>query len=578
MKIALVALAAGCGVGAWYAQSKQPAAEARAETVATATASGYLQDDVAPALKHWASGDEPAKLQHQLESTVLADPDVTAVRVFGTDGTLVFSSVVNDASTLDPSVADAEAFHDGSVTDSDETALRTYAPVGSLIGEIEQDVQDIRGAATLPWLVAQFGFLGLAIVLLGGAMFAGNGTRSPKVKTAAPKDEQVKQTKKELDGADPEMQKLRSRAEKAEHSRRAMEDQLNVLRSQILSGDAGSQARIGELEGHLTDAHARVTDSEARRAALELRVGELEAAATAADPTQQRTSALETEVATSRARIKELEGVVQQLEARAARAETTTAAHNGQLDEAHTKARQSELQVQEAVDRAIAAERQVEELRARLEAAPTPEPRAADAGELVRQLQDELQVARTSADERERTLGDSVARAASAEQLLAAAEARAHDAEARAADAETRAAAAASVPPVAAPAPVAGAPADTATDQRVRELEIELADARAAAWAAEPEPEGPSLGVVETHAVPEDDPDVSDDAFDDAPAGTPHQVDEADAIRHELERMGQVVEHAGEAGDVDGLRDRLAKTAARKKGRAVGDDRIARSS
>jgi hypothetical protein len=546
-----------------------------------------------PALKHWAPGDEPEKLQHQLGSTVLADPDVTAVRVFDTDGTLVFSSVVNDGSTLDPSVAGADAFHDGSVTASDETALRTYAPVGSLIGEVEQDAQDIRGAATLPWLVAQFGLLGLAIVLLGGAMFAGNGTRSPKVKTAAPKDEQVKQTKKELDGADPEMQKLRSRAEKAEHSRRAMEDQLNVLRSQILSGDAGSQARIGELEGHLTDAHARVTDSEARRAALELRVGELEAAATAADPTQQRTSALETEVATSRARIKELEGVVQQLEARAARAETTTAAHNGQLDEAHTKARQSELQVQEAVDRAIAAERQVEELRARLEAAPTPDPRAADAGELVRQLQDELQIARTSADERERTLGDSVARADSAEQLLAAAEARALEAEARAADAETLAAAAASVPPVAAPVPAAAAPADAgpadagpadagpadpATDQRVRELEIALADARAAAWAAEPEAEGPSLGVVETHAVPEDDPDVSDEAFDDAPAGTPHQVDEADAIRHELERMGQVVEHAGEAGDVDGLRDRLAKTAARKKGRAVGDDRIARSS
>jgi hypothetical protein len=565
MKIALVALAAGCGVGAWYAQSRQPAAEARAETVAATTATGYLEDEVAPALRHWSPGDDPAKLQHQLGSTVLADPDVTAVRVFDTDGDLVFSSVVNDESTLEPSVVAAAASTDGHVDGSDETALRTYAPVGGLIGEIEQDAEDIRGAATLPWLVAQFGLLGVAIVLLGAAMFAGNGTKSPKAETAAPTDEQVKQTKKELDGADPETKKLRSRAEKAEHSRRAMEDQLNVLRSQILSGDAGSQARIGELEGHLTDAHARVTESEARRAELQLRVGELEAAAAAASPTQQRTSALETEVATSRARIKELEGVVQQLEARAARAETTTAAHNGQLDEAHTKARQSELQVQEAVDRAIAAERQVEELLARLEAAPTPDPRAADAGELVRQLQDELQLARTSADEREAALRDSLARADSAEQLLAAAEARA-------VDAETRAAAAASIPP----APAAAA-ADPVTDQRVRELEIALADARAAAWAAEPEPEGPSLGVVETHAVPEDDPDLADDALEPS-AAAGDQVDEADAIRQELERMGQVVEHAGEAGDVDGLRDRLAKTAARKKGRAVGDDRIARSS
>ena len=58
----------------------------------------------------------------------------------------------------------------------------------------------------------------------------------------------------------------------------------------------------------------------------------------------------------------------------------------------------------------------------------------------------------------------------------------------------------------------------------------------------------------------------------------PHeQLGEADAIRAELERMGHIVEHAGEAGDVEGLRGRLAKTAARKKGRSAVDDRISRS-
>lgn len=557
-KVVLVVLATGCGVGAWYAQGRQPAAGDEAQSVGTDTAAGYLQEDVAAALKHWAPGDDPTKLRHLLETVVLADSDVTAVRLFHTDGTLVFSSVANDGSKLDPAIASVTVT-DGRADDSDGTTLRTYEPVAGLIGEVEQGAVDIRGAATLPWLVAQFGLLGLAIVLLGAAMFAGNGVRSPKERATERADDQAKQTKKELDGADPEMQKLRSRAEKAEHSRRAMEDQLNVLRSQILSGDAGSQARIGELEGLLQDTHKRVTDSETRKTEFERRVADLEAAATAANPTQQRTTALETEVATSRARIKELEGVVQQLEARAARAETTTAAHNGQLDEAHTKARQSELQVQQAVDRALAAERQVEELRARLEAAP--DPRLANAGDLVRQLQDELALARTSADERERVLHDSLARADSTEQLLAASETRA-------AQAETRAAAP-SAPQVAAPPP-----AGPTSESGVRELEIALADARAAVWAAEPEADGPSLGVVETHAVPEDD--GAEDGT--GPSDTPPQVGEADAIRHELQRMGQVVEHAGEAGDVDGLRERLAKTAARKKGRAVGEDRIARSS
>jgi hypothetical protein len=112
-------------------------------------------------------------------------------------------------------------------------------------------------------------------------------------------------------------------------------------------------------------------------------------------------------------------------------------------------------------------------------------------------------------------------------------------------------------------------PAEPVPEGGVRELEIALADARAAAWEAQPEVAGPSLGVMETHAVPEDEEAVSE---------VPHEeLGEADAIRAELERMGHIVEHAGEAGDVEGLRGRLAKTAARKKGRSAVDDRISRS-
>ena len=252
---------------------------------------------------------------------------------------------------------------------------------------------------------------------------------------------------------------------------------------------------------------------------------------------------------------------MKQLEARAAQAETTTAAHTGQLDEAHTKARQAELQVQEAVNRALTAERQVEEavdrvvaadreideLRARLAAVPppstTPAPLPPTNGlddELLPKLQEEL----------------------------AAAQRRANDAEARAARASARAAELAAVTrdaPVTPPVTPAAAP-----EQPVRELEIALADARAAAWAAgEETTDGSGFGVVETHAVPEDE-ETSTQA--------PKAVDEADAIRTELERMGQIMEHAGEAGDVDGLRDRLTKSAARKKGRSVAEERIARSS
>ena len=204
------------------------------------------------------------------------------------------------------------------------------------------------------------------------------------------------------------------------------------------------------------------------------------------------------------------------------------------------KARQAELQVQEAVDRALDAERRVEALQPRLNTA-------------------DLAIT-APGDEDGRALRDAVARAESTELLLRAAEARAAAAEARASEVQTAVRA----------TPSPATPGTPAVEGGVRELEIALADARAAAWEAQPEVEGPSLGVVETHAVPEDG---------EARSEAPHeQLGEADAIRAELERMGHIVEHAGEAGDVDDLRGRLAKTAARKKGRSAAvEDRLSRS-
>ena len=559
-KVVLVVLAAACGAGAWYANGEQPGVSARAEAEATATAATYVEEDLTNALERWTPADDPAKLRHQLETVVLADSDVTAVRVFDAAGTLVFSSVANDDTTLDPSVAAAVLAGDR-VDDGDATTLRTYADAGSLVGEVDQSTADIRGAATLPWMIAQFGLLGFAIVLLGSAMFAGNGVRGPKQRNAPAADIAAKQTKKELDGEDPEKRKLLARAEKAEQSRRAMEDQLNVLRSQILSGDAGSHGRIGELEGHLQDAHDRVVKAEQANADLVRRVAGFEAAAAAAAPGPGRVASLETEIATSRARVKELEDLVKTIEARAAQAETTAAAHTGQLDEAHVKARQAAARLQEAVDRAAVAERQVEELHTRLATAPLP---GDSNGDLVRQLQEELATATSTAGERERALQDALARVDSAELLLSAAESRIVAAEARA----TQAAARGTQATPAVTAHAVPSDADPASGNGVRELEIALADARAQAWVSGYEDERPSLGVVETHAVPEDG------------NGRPEaqELDETQAIRAELERMGVIVEHAGEAGDIDGLRERLTKSAARKKGRAVGDERIARSS
>ncbi len=563
-KIVLVALAAACVGGAWYARGQQATVGSQAESEATTTAATYITVDLTKALKRWAPGQEPDKLRHELETVVLADPNVTAVRVFDTEGALVFSSVASDATVADPAVVQAALAGASSVDDSDNAALRTYAAAAGFVGEIEQDATEIRGTATLPWMIGQFGGIGIAIVLLGAAMFAGNGTKAPK-KKKTPKpttDTPAKQTKNELEGEDPELAKLRARSEKAEQSRRAMEDQLNTLRSQILSGDAGAQGRVNELEGHLKDSHSRVSQLETSNAVLTARVNALEAAAEDAAPAVQRAAALEAEIATARTHVEELESQLRAAEARAERAETTAteakaaaATHAGQADEARVTSQQTELQVQEAVDRALAAERRADALQAQLGA------NGQSTDEQVRQLQEQLAAAAASSGgEHDRVLRDAVARAESAEQLLTAAQSQIAAAEARATAAESAARSGSAHV----------APAEPVTEGGVRELEIALADARAAAWDAQPEVDGPSLGVVETHAVPEDEEAVSE---------TPHQeLGEADAIRAELERMGHIVEHAGEAGDVDDLRGRLAKTAARKKGRSAVDDRISRSS
>ena len=569
-KLVLVALAAACGGGAWYAREQEPVAGAKATAEARTDALSYLSEDLPQALRHWAPGDAPDKLRTQLDH-ILADSDVTAVRFFDAEGTLVFSSIAGEEASVDPVILEA-ALGGETVDGLDATTAHTYSMVDGLVGEIQQDAAEIRGTATLPWTVGQFVGIGLVILFLGSALFAGNGTKAPKVRAAAASTGLAKQTKKELDGEDPEIAKLRAKAEKAEQSRRAMEDQLNMLRSQILSGDAGSQARIGELEGHLQDAHNRVTDAETRNTALTLRTAELEASAAGSEPVRQRLATLETEVTTSKARTQELEALVGSVEARAVQAETTAAAHAGQIEEAHVKARQADLRLQETTERASAAEQRAEELQARLQALET---NGHGADEQVQRLQAELASSGPSVDERERVLQDAIARADSAEQLLSAAETRVADATARASEAEAAARVALAEARVAeaqaaAAGPTSGTAADPVSEESVRELEIALADARAAAWAAEPEDDGrPSLGVVETHAVPEGE---------DAQPEVLQEMDEASAIRAELERMGQIVEHAGEAGDVEGLRGRLAQTAARKKGRSGVEDRISRSS
>jgi hypothetical protein len=586
-KALLVILAALCAGGAWYGTTLQTNAASKARAAAEERAVGYVHDQLAPAMKGWNPGDQTKKLADAVNSGILGDTHVSAVRVWTVEGALIFSTVDGDNGTVDATSFAALASGDTvALQDDSATTLRTFAPAGGSIGEVQQDAAAIDAAAKLPWKVLQLALLGVALILFVAAFFAGNAPRTKTEKPAKAKrgarteddravaEEPSRSSRGDAD-VDPELVKLHQRTQKAEASRRAMEDQLNVLRSQLQSGDAGSVSRISDLEGSLQDAHGRVVAAEEKHVALQSRIAELEAAAAATGPPEARLAALEEELRDAKTAAAEIQGQFSQLEMRAVQAETAGAAHAGQLEEAHVKARQAELQVQVVVDRAMAAERQVAELQAataELQSHAAAGPSNGHGTEQqLRELHEQLAAAGSKTVELEAAAREATARAAAAEELLAAAEARAAHAEALAGD------------------------GDSSARARVQELERELREARAQATAASrfvdhvlestAAPEAPSASAASAapsarvasapaapaahEAPPVVPPAEAPAARETAKPPVPAELDEDSRVRAELERIGEMLDQSHEAGDVNGLRSRLAKTAARKKGRTV---------
>jgi hypothetical protein len=653
-KAVLVVLAALCAGGARYGTTLQQKAATSARATAEERAVSYVHGQLAAAVRGWSPGDETKKLANAVQSGILGDSNVSAVRVWTAQGALVFSTVPQDAGTVDgTSFADLTSGDIAAVQDDSATVLRTFAPAGAFVGEVQQDAVAIDTASHLPWKVAQFALLGVALILFVAAFFTGNAPRAKKQRAPARDDGKAESVEAGTenssraqgdDDVDPATVKLHQRTQKAEASRRAMEDQLNVLRSQIQSGDAGASSRISELEGSLQDAHSRVVAAEEKHVALKSRIADLEAAAAKDAPGEGRIPALEQELQAARSVATQLQGQFAQLEARAVQAETAGAAHAAQLEEAHVKAGQAETLVQEVVDRAMAAERQVAELQAAnadlktanadLKArATTGESNGHGTDQQLRELHDQLAAAGSKAAQLEGSVRDATARTASAEELVAAAETRAAEAETLAVDTDAKARArireleqalrdaksqaavssqladgtpepviadapstpAASKPdtpskPTPAKAPAASEPnapskpAATAHPVPAATSHPEPATREPAAADPEPVPTAPAVAKAETAVTKAETVTKAEAVAKAAPAAkaetaarpetaaqpaVPEELDEDSRVRAELERIGEMLEQSHEAGDVNGLRSRLAKSAARKKGRTV---------
>jgi hypothetical protein len=132
----------------------------------------YVQEELDPRLQGSdlvapITGQPAASLQTAVERTILADDRLARLRIWSTDGRLLFSTDQADTPGSDAGLNDellAEAAADGVVTrsnisdtggqgDPERSLLRTYVPLGaSAIAEIDQTDEGTLAAVRTEWL------------------------------------------------------------------------------------------------------------------------------------------------------------------------------------------------------------------------------------------------------------------------------------------------------------------------------------------------------------------------------------------------------------------------------------------
>jgi hypothetical protein len=444
------------------------AAERRAELYAgTVIRSSLTGSEVAEPLE----AQDRTALLAEIQGFVMTDPAVARVRLWRSDGTLLFSTDPADgagATSEDPSI---ERAADGQVTsrlaaeslsppateggEPEVTPLfQTFAPLRTLGGptvsgaaEIEQFAATLEEAADDPWWVVQVVASGIAVMLALLAFVsvargsrrrgASRSSRQPDAKPARRKrrdagweDADVAELRERLEGAT-------KRAEEAEASAKSFATRLREV-----------SARLETVEGQTADGRVdelreALRRSEAERAMLRAGRPETQVEAEMRELRQQLRESQALAAAAGAVAAGDLEPVKEQL-ALAAR----------QVDEAVERAKIAEGRAFAAEDRAqaagdmvSAAERRIDALEAGLsDVAATglaTGVAANDAGgeELRAQLAEadrRVAEAQARANDLEAQLAAAGSLDGQGEELLAALEARLVAAEARAAESEAR--------------------------------------------------------------------------------------------------------------------------------------------
>jgi chromosome segregation ATPase len=346
------------------------------EEVAQARAAGYVRNVLSDALTpHIVSepilGSNYRELIITVQSGILFDDRVARVRIWKTDGTLIFSSDQRDriGELVAPDSPQIRAAADGGtvslVTETtvapksglagaDETLYETFVPLRlpdelgiSGVVQIDQRYSTIQSAADHLWRPVQ---IGLILALLTALVLLVRSIRRPVAESAAQTLRDVRPS--QATGAPSELAEAEARAEKAEHAQREIQARLDAelsakaTRAAEAGASSPSVASIKALETKLHDAeielNAKLGAAEAERehlsgevqrlrAALVERDGELAIAREGATG-EAETAAKATEMArATEQRISELEQRSHAAEQRAMVAEQRVSEIEGEL-------------------------------------------------------------------------------------------------------------------------------------------------------------------------------------------------------------------------------------------------------
>ena len=290
-----LALGAALLLSVFLSKGSIDGAEADAEAQAVDHVNTILFDAVTPEqLEQRVAGTDYRVLLAQVQAGILVDEDVTRVRIWNQDATLVFSSDQQDqpgeaVAAEDPQIAAAlggetvslptpeTVLPRGGLAGSSEQLYRTFVPLRvagqtgvSGVAEVDQRYIAIETAASNMWRTIRFvliGVLTFAVIMFLVSLIPRRPAKGSAIglETEAAPPREALLTPERLTTLKAEVRAANERAAKSEAELQAALERIAAVEANgnVGGNGAGTDGRVRELEERATGAEKRAAAAEA---------------------------------------------------------------------------------------------------------------------------------------------------------------------------------------------------------------------------------------------------------------------------------------------------------------------------